>query len=203
MVKQFYENGAAMSKNELAVLGLLNEKPMYGYEIHQEIKRREMDYWAKIKLPSIYNTLTRLEEQRYIQAGKEKVGKMPERTVYAITPAGQEKLKELVINFLRDEDHPEWNFGVGVAFIFGAPRDVVLETLQQRRESVNKCIADLRQEKEDYQGKIPFNWIMLIEHGQKHMQLELDWLNSLIEKIKTTDNWTADFSKVQYPEGGS
>jgi len=191
-----------MSKNEITVLGLLAEKPMYGYEIHQEIKRREMDYWAKIKLPSIYNTLTRLEEQNYIQAGKEKVGKMPERNVYSITSSGRDKLKELVLDFLRDEDHPEWNFGVGVAFIFGAPREIVLETLQHRRESVNKCLADLEQEKEEYRGKIPFNWSMLIEHGQKHMQLDLDWLNGLIEKIKTTDNWTADFSKIPCQEGG-
>ena len=191
-----------MSKNELAVLGLLSEKPMYGYEIHQEIKRREMDYWAKIKLPSIYNTLTRLEEQRYIQAGKEKVGKMPERTVYAITPAGQEKLKEMVVHFLRDEDRPEWSFGLGVAFIFGAPREIVLEALQQRRQSVTKCLADLGQEKEAYRERIPFNWYMLIEHGQKHMELEMEWLNTLIEKIKTTENWSSEFIKTQCQEGG-
>jgi len=191
-----------MSKNEITVLGLLAEKPMYGYEIHQEIKRREMDYWAKIKLPSIYNTLARLEEQNYIQAGKEKVGKMPERNVYSITNSGHDKLKELVIDFLRDEDHPEWNFGVGVAFLFGAPREMVLDALLQRRESVNKCLVDLQQEKEDYREKIPFNWYMLIEHGHKHMELELEWLNTLIEKIKTVDNWTVDFSKIPCQEGG-
>lgn len=191
-----------MSKNEITILGLLSEKPMYGYEIHQEIKRREMEYWAKIKLPSIYSTLTRLEEQKYIQSEKEKVGKMPERNVYAITPSGREKLKELVIDFLRDGDHPEWSFGLGVAFLFGAPREVVLEVLKQRKLSVSKCLADLEQEKDAYREKIPFNWYMLIEHGQKHMQHELEWLNSLIEKIKTTDSWSSDFSKLQCQEGG-
>jgi len=191
-----------MSKNEITILGLLSEKPMYGYEIHQEIKRREMEYWAKIKLPSIYSTLTRLEEQKYIQSEKEKVGKMPERNVYAITASGREKLKELVIDFLRDGDHPEWSFGLGVAFLFGAPREVVLEVLKQRKVSVNKCLADLEQEKDAYREKIPFNWYMLIEHGEKHLQHELEWLNSLIEKIKTTDSWSSDFSKLQCQEGG-
>jgi DNA-binding PadR family transcriptional regulator len=185
-----------MSKNEITVLGLLAEKPMYGYEIHQEIKRREMDLWAKIKLPTIYNTLARLEEQQYIQGGKEKVGKMPERTVYAITPAGRDKLSELVVTCLADEDRPEWNFGLGVAFLFGAPRHMVLHAIEQRLHSVTKCLVDLEQEKENYQGKIPFNWSMLIDHGQKHMELELEWLEGLIEKVKTTDNWVADLSKI-------
>jgi DNA-binding PadR family transcriptional regulator len=204
MVKHFsIKSGVAMSKNEIAVLGLLAEKPMYGYEIHQEIKRREMDYWAKIKLPSIYSTLTRLEEQALIQSGKEKVGKMPERNVYSITSSGREKLKELVVSFLRDEDHPEWNFGVGVAFIFGAPREIVLEALQQRRQSVTKCLADLAQEKEEHREKIPFNWYMLIEHGQKHMELEMEWLNSLIEKVKSTEKWSCEFSQEEFLKGAS
>ncbi len=191
-----------MSKNEIAVLGLLSERPMYGYEIHQEIKRRQMDYWAKIKLPSIYNTLTRLEEQQLIQAGKEKVGKMPERNVYSITEAGHVKLKELVTHFLREEERPEWNFGLGVAFLFGAPRDVVLDTLQQRREDVAKRLALLEQERDAHRDKIPFNWRMIIENGHKHMQLELDWLNSLIDKVKSTSVWTCDFESPKCQEGG-
>jgi len=191
-----------MSKNEITVLGLLLEKPMYGYEIHQEIKRREMDYWAKIKLPSIYNTLTRLEEQELIQSGKEKVGKMPERNVYSITPAGREKLQELVTSFLRDEDRPEWNFGLAVAFLFGAPRETVLEILQHRREELTKHLAHLEQERDTHRDKIPFNWGMLIENGHKHMQLELDWLNSLIEKVKTADQWSCEFGSKQCKAGG-
>ena len=192
-----------MSKNEIAVLGLLSERPMYGYEIHQEIKRREMDYWAKIKLPSIYSTLTRLEELQFIQAGKEKVGKMPERNVYAITPAGREKLKKLVTSCLREDDRPEWSFGLGVAFLFGAPREVVLEALQQRRADLVTCLADLEEHnKNAVVEKIPFNWHMLIENGQKHMQLELDWLNGLIEKVRSADNWECGFSTKECREGG-
>ena len=77
-----------MSKNEIAILGLLAEGPKHGYQIHQDIKRREMDWWAKIKLASIYTTLTRLEEQALIKSEKEKVGNTPERTVYSRRPPG-------------------------------------------------------------------------------------------------------------------
>ena len=66
-----------MSKTALAILGLLSEQPMHGYEIKQTVKDRWMDMWALISLPSIYNTLNRLAEQKYINASKEKIGKTP------------------------------------------------------------------------------------------------------------------------------
>jgi len=191
-----------MSKNEIAVLGLLSEKPMHGYEIHQQITCREMDYWAKIKLPSIYNTLIRLEEQGLIQSGKEKVGKMPERTVHTITAAGRAKLAELVTQLLRVEERPEWSFGLAVAFIFSAARSVVLEALHHRRQLLAQGLAALEEERRGYEGKIPFNWYMLIEAGVQHMRLELDWLDDLIEKVKTTESWNNEVQCNDCPEGG-
>ncbi len=73
-----------MSKTALAILGLLSEQPMHWYEIKQTVKDRWMDMWALISLPSIYNTLNRLAEQKYINASKEKIGKTPERNVFTI-----------------------------------------------------------------------------------------------------------------------
>ena len=182
-----------MSKNEIAILGLLAECPMHGYQIHQQIKEREMDYWAKIKLPSIYSTLTRLVEQGLITSGKEKVGNTPERTVYSLTPAGLEQLSEQVQAFLREDDHPEWMFGLGVAFICGAPREKVLEALQLRKQNLEKHQEALTQETANYKEKIPFNWYMLIEHALKNMHLELEWLKQLIATVQTVERWTPEW----------
>jgi DNA-binding PadR family transcriptional regulator len=182
-----------MSKSEIAILGLLAECPMHGYQIHQQIKEREMDYWAKIKLPSIYSTLTRLEEQALITSGKEKVGHTPERTVYSLTPAGREQLSEQVQAFLREDDHPEWLFGLGVAFICGAPREKVLEALQLRKQNLEKHFESLTTEVVNYKDKIPFNWYMLVESAQKHIQLELEWLNELIDKVQQVERWTPEW----------
>ncbi len=182
-----------MSKNEIAILGLLAECPMHGYQIHQQIKEREMDYWAKIKLPSIYSTLTRLVEQGLITSGKEKVGNTPERTVYSLTLVGREELSEMVQGFLSDDDHPEWLFGLGVAFICGAPREKVLEALQLRRKNLEKHQEALTQEAVNYKEKIPFNWYMLIEHALKNLQLELDWLDQLTDMVQRVKRWTPEW----------
>jgi DNA-binding PadR family transcriptional regulator len=182
-----------MSKNEITILGLLAECPMHGYQIHQQIKMREMEYWAKIRLPSIYSTLTRLEQQGLITSGKEKVGNTPERTVYSLTPAGREKLSELVQIFLRTDDHPEWLFGLGIAFICGAPREKVLEALQHRKQEVEKRLEHLKEELVTLKEKVPFNWYIMIESGYKHHHLELDLLNQLIDTVQRMERWAPEW----------
>ena len=188
-----------MSKNEITILGLLAECPMHGYQIHQQIKEREMDYWAKIKLPSIYNTLTRLEEQGSITSGKEKVGNTPERTVYSLTPTGHEQLSEMVQAFLREDDHPEWLFGLGVAFICGADREKVLTALQLRKQNLEKHRQGLAEEAANHKDKIPFNWYMLIEHALKHIQLDLDWLDQLTATVQKAERWAPEWHCEEHP----
>jgi len=180
-----------MSKNDITILGLLAESSMHGYQIHQEIKRREMDYWAKIKLPSIYTTLARLEERGMIKSEKEKVGNTPERTVYSLAEKGKARLAELVLQFLLADDRPEWLFGLGIAFIRGAPPDRVVETLEQRRKALEQCTLDLQEHLLKLE-EIPFNWRMLIEHAHQHMQLELRWMDELIAKVRTEKDWSPE-----------
>ncbi len=182
-----------MSKNEIAILGLLAEGPKHGYQIHQDIKRREMDWWAKIKLASIYTTLIRLEEQALIKSEKEKVGNTPERTVYSLTPQGRERLSEMVEYFLREDERPEWLFGLGVAFITGAPRERVLAALQERRGHLKQCDVDLQDHLSRLKGEIPFNWYLLIENAHKHMQLEMEWLEALIAQVQTEEHWSLEW----------
>ncbi|MDZ7266249.1 MAG: PadR family transcriptional regulator [candidate division KSB1 bacterium] len=182
-----------MSKNEIAILGLLSESPMHGYQIHQEITRREMDYWAKIKLASIYSTLARLEEAGLIKSEKEKVGNTPERTVYSITEEGRQQLSEMVEYFLREDERPEWPFGLGVAFIQGASRERVLAALQHRREKLLQCDRDLQAHLVELKDRIPFNWFMLIENAHKHMKLELEWLEQLALQVQAEERWTLDW----------
>ena len=184
-----------MSKNEIAILGLLAEAPKHGYQIHQDIKRREMDWWAKIKLASIYTTLIRLEEQGFIKSEKEKVGNTPERTVYSLTPQGRDRLSEMVQHFLREDDRPEWLFGLGVAFITGAPREQVLDVLRERREHLKQCDVDLQDHLNKLKREIPFNWYMLIENAHKHMQLEMDWLEQLIAQVQTEAYWSPEWPR--------
>lgn len=177
-----------MTKNELVVLGLLSEKPMYGYQLHQEIERREMEHWAQVNLASIYNTLNRLQKNKLIEGKGEKPGKMPERRVYHITPKGEKRLGELVEMALNEQKMPEDSFVVGVAFLHALSKDKILDALSKKKEQLRGVIQRIKKICRDRCDKMPFNWKFLLEKGIFHLKMEikhLDELASLVKKYRT------------------
>ena len=75
----------------MAVLRLLTEKPMYGYELTQAMKQRSGNaYTISVLYPVIY----RLEEQGYVTVERNEVVDGRARSYYGITPAGRAYLEE-------------------------------------------------------------------------------------------------------------
>ena len=75
----------------LAVLRLLTEKPMYGYELTQTMKQRSGNtYTISVLYPVIY----RLGEQGYVSVVRNEVVDGRARSYYGITPAGQAYLED-------------------------------------------------------------------------------------------------------------
>jgi DNA-binding PadR family transcriptional regulator len=87
----------------LAVLVLLFERPMHPYEIAATLRVRNRGGSIKIRYGSLYTVIEALLRDALI-AVKETVreGRRPERTIYAITPAGLERmrtwLRELLVS---------------------------------------------------------------------------------------------------------
>ena len=72
----------------LVILGLLRERPLYGYEI-KHIIEDHMGDWTNIAFGSIYFALKKLAEEGFVErAAVEREGNRPSRTVYQLTPAG-------------------------------------------------------------------------------------------------------------------
>jgi DNA-binding PadR family transcriptional regulator len=51
---------------DLVVLGLLLERPMHGYEVNQELERREVGDWAGVSRPQVYYSLRKLADAGHI-----------------------------------------------------------------------------------------------------------------------------------------
>ena len=80
-----------MTNAELAVLGLIAERPRHGYEIEGVIQERGMREWTEVGFSSIYYLLKKLEREGLIRgrAGR-KTGRGPARKVYEMTAEGRE-----------------------------------------------------------------------------------------------------------------
>lgn len=108
-----------MSRLDLFVLGFLNRQPMHGYEIISYFEKRGIAMWTRVKTPSVYKALQRLEKQNYIIGEMKQEGNNPPRKVFTITDAGNSYFKELLKSFLwgKDNTHTPMDFWNAFRFI--------------------------------------------------------------------------------------
>ena len=85
----------------LAVLAVVQERPVHPYEMASVLRARGKDQDMPIKWGSLYTVVGNLEKHGLIEvAGSERSGARPERTVYRITDAGREELADWVRELL-------------------------------------------------------------------------------------------------------
>src|SRR3712207_5615002 len=74
---------------EHALLGLLHDKPMHGYELYQQLMEPG-GLWLvwRMKQSQLYALLARLEEEGYLVAELQPQAARPPRKIFHLTPAG-------------------------------------------------------------------------------------------------------------------
>lgn len=80
----------------LVVLAILRDRPMYGYEISMEMKKRSS---GKFTVSVLYPVLYRLQEQGYIEIERNEVIDGRARSYYQITDAGEAHLTQSLAEF--------------------------------------------------------------------------------------------------------
>lgn len=129
-----------------AVLALLAEEPMHGYQMIQEIGRRSGGSW-KASPGSVYPTLQQLQDEGLVLADEQEG-----RRVYRLTEAGQQEATERADEFAdlwqgvapkRDDSQlAELVVGVASAFVHVAKTGNA-EQMAQAREVLARTRADL------------------------------------------------------------
>lgn len=78
---------ATLALGEYAILGVLRERPMHGYQIARRFAADlDLGLVLPIDMSNIYALLKDLHEQGLIEGQRETVGLRPPRTVYHLTP---------------------------------------------------------------------------------------------------------------------
>ena len=169
---------------ELAILGLLQEAPVHGYELRKQLGLR-LGGFRLFSYGSLYPALRRLTRAGLIAEDPEQPA--PEtgswsrrsRRVYRITAEGKERLAEL----LSEAGPTAWDddgFGVHVAFFSRTPVDVRMRILEgrrraveERREGLRAALSRAREQIDDYTEQ-------LHRLGLDTCEREVRWLNELI-----------------------
>ncbi|GAA2991027.1 PadR family transcriptional regulator [Actinokineospora diospyrosa] len=166
---------------EFAILGLLHEAPMHGYEL----RKRLHDLLGTLRTfsyGSLYPTLRRLLRSGWIAEetpeGDRSWGRRGKR-VYKLTAEGKEHFADL----LADAGPQTWDdegFGVHMAFFSRTPAEVRMRILEGRRRRVEERREGLRSSMARAGEQIDRYTRELHRLGLETSEREVRWLNELI-----------------------
>ncbi len=171
----------------VAALGLLAERPMHPYEMYQLLVHRREDRLVKVKPGTLYHTVGRLAEADLVKTvGTEREGNRPERTTYAILPAGREAL-ELRLKELLARPAVEYpSFPQAVAEAHNLPAGVVLELLARRIAAVEEHLAALAADAHTARDRgVDRRFWIEVPYQQAMAAAELAWIRQLKSDITT------------------
>jgi DNA-binding PadR family transcriptional regulator len=173
-----------LNNARLAILGLLQFRPMHGYELKKTIEREMAGFWT-INYGSIYPELKKLEEGGFIRGKEESMPGKPSRKVFAITDKGIEEFKKLLLSGLSKEPVVKDEFNLYAAFFDHLPEEEVKTYIKQRKERHRAALKyAINKEKNQKNPKGKYRYLAsLTRRFICHLKAELEWLTEL-EEIK-------------------
>ena len=127
-----------LSKPATMLLGLIYEKPLNAYEIIKHLNYMNVKWWFNIADSTVYSTLKTLEKKEYIIGTTEKVGNMPDRTVYSLSEKGKDEfistLKASILKFNYDTNI----FSIAAFFLITFTPEEQQKLLQERLTVLQK-----------------------------------------------------------------
>ena len=170
----------------LVILGLLRERPLYGYEL-KHIIEEHMGDWTNIAFGSIYYALDKLAGEGFVeQVGVEQDGARPSRTVYQITEAGRAEFLRLLREVWASFERQYFAIDVGLAFMNALPVEEIRHYLQQRVTMLEEVLQHIRDHQEEQMARpdIPTQARAVFEHSRLHMEAELAWTRDVLQQVE-------------------
>jgi len=163
---------------ELAVLGLLKERSMHGYQLSKQLTETLGGFW-RVSYGSLYPTLRRLEKQGAVEkVFSDDVGRR--KNVYRITEKGEGIFQELLQEAGQQESWEDNRFRVRLAFFKYLKPDTRIRLLERRRAYLEERLAKIQASLDKTKQKIDTYTLSLMTHGQDATRSDIAWLDDLI-----------------------
>jgi DNA-binding PadR family transcriptional regulator len=167
---------------ELAVLGLLHDSPMHGYELRKRLTAL-LGWGRSLSYGSLYPCLKDLvargliaESDADAAVGRSRRAKI----VYELTADGKEHFVDLISQAgpTTWEDEP---FGVRFAFFARTDAETRLRILEGRRSRLEERLATFRASLLKTRERLDTYTLELQRHGLESVEREVRWLDELID----------------------
>jgi len=165
---------------ELAILGLLKERAMHGYQLKKRLADTLGSFW-QVSYGSLYPALKRLlaDESVEMVFPKEDVGRR--KNVYRITQKGEEMFAELLERVGVPEAAEDNGFSVRLAFFRYLKPETRIRLLERRRSFLEGRGSTLKDSLRVYRERIDGYTLSLMKHELDATESDIRWLDDLIK----------------------
>lgn len=178
---------------ELAVLGLLHESPLHGYELRKRLNAL-LGTLRAISYGSLYPCLKSLSasgliiEESRTDVVPALAGKRA-KIVYTLTADGKDHFSELM-SACGPEEWEDDSFGIRFAFFGRTDAAVRLRILEGRRRRLEERADGFRSTVQRARERVDSYTLELQRHGLESVEREVRWLNELIATERGTQTPT-------------
>ena len=170
---------------DIAVLALLREAPMHPYQMQSLLSERHKDEILALKKGSLYHAIGRLVRAELILAKEtSRNGRRPERTTYAITPAGRKELiralRQIVAVPLRESSE----FMAAMSFLVHLTPAEAIPRLEERCHQLEEQVAAYSNSMAAVTELVARINVIESEYLVAMLNAELTWVRNLIAEMQ-------------------
>jgi DNA-binding PadR family transcriptional regulator len=181
---------------ELAILGLLHESPLHGYELRKRLNA-VLGAFRVLSYGTLYPCLRELVTRGWIAEDTEATslpespnaaassGRRRARIVYELTADGKDQFQSM----LSQTGPAAWEddtFNVHFAFFARTEADVRLRILEGRRSRLEERLDSFRSSAAQRRERLDHYTTELERHGLESAEREVRWVSELIETERST-----------------
>jgi len=154
------------------LLALLQQGPMYGYQLRAEFESRTGGTWP-LNVGQVYTTLSRLERDGLVEPAGEQADK---HVFYRCTEAGAAELREWFESPVNPEGRPRDELAIKLALAVGSPGVDVRPLIQRQRTHTMRTLRDYTRLKVDV-AETDLAWQLVLDSLIFQAEAEVRWLD--------------------------
>jgi DNA-binding PadR family transcriptional regulator len=165
-----------------ALLALLEQGPMYGYQLRSEFERRTGSTWP-LNVGQVYTTLSRLERDGLVEGtGVDEDG----HVMYVATAAGHEEVAAWFTTPVARTQPPRDELAIKLALAVTVPGVDVGTVIQQQRSATMVALQDYTRLKRSGGNAPPQDlaWSLVLDSLVFNAEAEIRWLDHCEARVR-------------------
>ena len=177
-----------LPKLSTLILGILAEQEISPYQLNKLLKDLDTKKWFPIAESTVYATITKLKSKGLIEGRKERLGKLPERTIYKVTSKGEEEFKSAVSNYFDRMDSDTSRFDIAILLMHNLDSKEIQKRLKRKLELLESTFYEIKKQLlslEVDRQKVGFTTFAMLKHRLHKIEAEIKTIKEIIKELNT------------------